>query len=842
MLGNQIKHITRASFFFVLIALFVSVKLLCNSVEAADLVLKIGIYENAPKIFISESGKPSGIFIDIIESIANSEGWNLQYVPGTWSEGLERLENGKIDLMPDVAYTVNRDNIFDFNKIPVMSSWFQVYVSQQSDIKTILDLDGKRIAVLDRSAQQEALTQLKNSFGLNIKIIPLPDYKTIFEMVRKNEVDAAITNHFYGLIHSKKFGIKDTAIIFLPSNLFFASTKGKNQNVLAAIDKNLSVMKKNPHSIYYQSLKRWYSDKKQFEIPLWLKMLSIIVFLFICSIVAGFFLLKHQVNVRTQELKMAQQQFENIVEFLPDATFVIDEDKRILAWNKACESMTGFKKETLLGQGNYAYAKPFFGERRPILIDLLDLPIPDKEVTYKYIERHEDKIYGESFIQQLNDRQGVHLWGVASPLYDQKGKRCGAIETVRDVSEQKRLEETLRASEQKYREVVTLANSIILRWTPDGRVTFLNDFGQKFFDYTEKEIIGSQLIGTIVPAIDSSRRDLDNMLEEIQKNPQKFEQNTNENMRSNGERVWIDWRNRVVFDEQGKAIEILSIGADITHLKKAEEKINRLNDELRRYAKNLEKRVDERTAELLIAKEQAESADRLKSAFLATMSHELRTPLNSIIGFTGILLQKLAGPLNEEQQKQLGMVQNSSRHLLDLINDVLDISKIEADQLELSASTFMLAQSIENMMKLVAPLAEKKKLDLRLDVADEVETVTTDQRRLEQIILNLLNNAVKFTEKGFVRIACQVEKNHYFISVSDTGVGIKSNEIDVLFKPFQQIDTGLTRKYEGTGLGLSICKKLLNLMGGTIDVLSEWGKGSTFTICLPQTQHKGNTS
>ncbi|WP_321418488.1 ATP-binding protein [uncultured Desulfobacter sp.] len=805
-------------------------------------VIKVGVYENNPKIFTSESGKPAGIFIEIIEAISEKENWELRFFHGSWAEGLDRLESGEIDLMPDVAYTANREDIFDFHKIPVLSSWFQVYVPKTSDVKSILDLNGKRIAVLDRSVQQEAFVQLEKSFGFNSTIITLPDYKIIFEMVNKNEADAAITNRFYGLMNSEKFGLKDTAIIFSPSNLFYASTKSKKQDVLAAIDKHLLIMKQDPESIYYLSLKRWISEDVGFVFPVWIKILGIILVITLIISFVGSLVLKHQVNTRTQELQMARQQLENIIEFLPDATFVIGADKRVLAWNQACEAMTGVEKKTLLGKGDYAYSEPFFGERRPILIDLLDMPTPDLESTYKSIERHNDKLYGESFIQRLNKGQGAYLWGVASPLYDQDGNRSGAIETIRDVSDQKRLEETLSESERKYREVVTLANSIILRWTPDGRITFLNEFGQKFFDYTEEEIVGQHLLGTIVPDIDSSRRSLGEMLKEIPKNPQKFEQNINENKLSNGDRVWIDWRNRVLFDEQGLAIEILSIGADITHLKKAEESIRRLNDELHFHAKTLEKRVDERTAELVVAKEQAESADRLKSSFLAAMSHELRTPLNSIIGFTGILLQKLAGPLNEEQQKQLRMVQNSSRHLLALINDVLDISKIEADQLKLSFSTFALAQSIEGMMKLVTPLAEKKGLDLRLDIADDVETVTTDQRRLEQVILNLLNNGVKFTEKGYVRISCRIKNNYYLISVSDTGTGIKSEELSGLFQPFHQIDTGLTRKHEGTGLGLFISKKLLELMGGTIDVESEWGKGSTFTICLPQTLHEGYTS
>ncbi|MBN1831483.1 MAG: PAS domain S-box protein [Deltaproteobacteria bacterium] len=396
------------------------------------------------------------------------------------------------------------------------------------------------------------------------------------------------------------------------------------------------------------------------------------------------------------------------------------------------------------------------------------------------------------------------------------------------------INEVLHASEKKYRELVMLANSIILRWSRDGRITFLNEFGQRFFGYTEPEILDRHVVGTIVPEKESTGRSLGPLMGEILANPEKFERNINENMRRNGERVWIDWTNKVILDEHGQIKEILSIGSDITDRKKAEQEIRRLNDELRRHADVLEQHVAERTAELATAMERAQSADRIKSAFLATMSHELRTPLNAIIGFTGIMLQELAGPLNEEQRKQMTMVQSSSRHLLALINDVLDISKIEAGQLELSLTSFELGPSIEKMVALVSPLSDKKGIELRMDIAENVKTVTADQRRLEQIILNLLNNAVKFTEQGHVVISCRRENDHYLLSVADTGIGMHQDELPGLFQPFHQIDTGLSRKHEGTGLGLSICKKLLNMMGGDINVESQWGQGSTFTIRFPQ--------
>ena len=233
------------------------------------------------------------------------------------------------------------------------------------------------------------------------------------------------------------------------------------------------------------------------------------------------------------------------------------------------------------------------------------------------------------------------------------------------------------------------------------------------------------------------------------------------------------------------------------------------------------------------ALERAEESDRLKSAFLATMSHELRTPLNSIIGFTGILIQELAGPLNAEQSKQLGMVQNSSRHLLALINDVLDISKIEAGQMQVREEPFDLQASIVKVAGIIKPQAEKKGLSLSVQLAPEIGGWMSDARRVEQVLLNLLNNAVKFTEHGAVTLTAEIAAGTLRISVADTGIGIQPEDLSQLFQPFRQVDTGLSRQHEGTGLGLAICRRLAQLLGGEIHAASDWGKGSVFTLILP---------
>jgi PAS domain S-box-containing protein len=467
----------------------------------------------------------------------------------------------------------------------------------------------------------------------------------------------------------------------------------------------------------------------------------------------------------------------------------------------------------------------------------------DVEAVNREMERciEQKTLFNREFRVVWPDRSIHWVVGQGQVSFNAGGKPERMLGVVRETTERKRAEEELHESERKYRELVENANSIILRWGRDGVITFMNEFGQKFFGYSETEIVGRHVLGTIVPEGESTGRDLGPLMEAICREPRSFERNINENIRRNGERVWIDWTNKVVLDATGQVVEILSIGSDITERRRAE-------DALRQAHADLEHRVRERTAELAVAKDRAEAADRLKSAFLATMSHELRTPLNSIIGFTGIILQELPGPLNPEQSKQLGMVRSSARHLLALINDVLDISKIEAGQLEVYRKPFDLRAALEKAVAGVMPLAAQKGLAMQAHVAADVAEVVSDRRRVEQVVINLLNNAIKFTEHGSITLTAErvpdfavpagdapasAPQAAVCIRVADTGMGIKPEDLMQLFQPFRQIDTGLTRQHEGTGLGLAICRRLADLLSGEIRVESEWGQGSVFTFTLP---------
>ncbi len=249
-------------------------------------------------------------------------------------------------------------------------------------------------------------------------------------------------------------------------------------------------------------------------------------------------------------------------------------------------------------------------------------------------------------------------------------------------------------------------------------------------------------------------------------------------------------------------------------------------------------RVRIRTRELAETNLRLKELDRLKSMFISSMSHELRTPLNSIIGFTGIMLQGMSGKINREQEKQLSMVKDSANHLLALITDIIDVSKIEAGQIDLYIKSFDLSGLIHEITDSFEITAEKKNLKLSLDIPKKI-MVKSDRLRVKQIILNLVSNAIKFTQKGKITIKAVREKGRIKISVTDTGTGIKKEELKHLFKQFSRIYAKDIPIVEGTGLGLYLSRKLANLIGGEIKAESEFGRGSVFTLIMPYKQIGG---
>jgi signal transduction histidine kinase len=254
---------------------------------------------------------------------------------------------------------------------------------------------------------------------------------------------------------------------------------------------------------------------------------------------------------------------------------------------------------------------------------------------------------------------------------------------------------------------------------------------------------------------------------------------------------------------------------------------NHMASQLQSYTTSLEEKVSEKTAQL-------ELANRHKSEFLANMSHELRTPLNAVIGFSDALKAEYFGRLNDKQKEYVKDINESGQHLLSLISDILDLSKIEAGKMDLEASRFSLPGAIDNALTLVRERARRHHVDLRADIGPEIGEIVADERKVKQVLINLFTNAVKFSHpNGWVQVGARRGKNGVVIAVADSGVGIAPQDHAAIFEAFHQLQTGGSAKQEGTGLGLALSRRFVELHGGTLTVESELGKGATFTFDLP---------
>jgi PAS domain S-box-containing protein len=385
--------------------------------------------------------------------------------------------------------------------------------------------------------------------------------------------------------------------------------------------------------------------------------------------------------------------------------------------------------------------------------------------------------------------------------------------------------QALKESEEKYRQLVNNANVIILRMGLDGGVTYFNEFAERFFGYSAPEILGRNVVGTIVPPRkESGARDLREMIAEIAAHPERFAENENESMTRDGRRVYVRWASRAILDAQGHAVGVLCIGHDITEKKVADR-------ELDQHRHHLQELVYSRTSELAQARDAAEAASRAKSVFLANMSHELRTPLNGIMGMTNLALRRATDP---KQADQLGKSLAAAEHLLAVINNILDISRIEADRLVLEEKDFILAEVIDQVLDIQESVGSAKGLRLIRELDPALpETLCGDAMRLRQILLNFVDNAVKFSASGEIRIGARpIEQDSLGlmlrIEVSDQGIGISPEQQTKLFKAFSQADDSMTRRYGGTGLGLIISRRIAHLMGGDVGVESREGLGSRF--------------
>ena len=373
--------------------------------------------------------------------------------------------------------------------------------------------------------------------------------------------------------------------------------------------------------------------------------------------------------------------------------------------------------------------------------------------------------------------------------------------TFQDITERKTAEEQIR----KLANIVESSNDAIGTISPDGIVTSWNKAGEHVYGFSLKEIIGKSI--SIVAPLHLSEETKE--LSELVNQGKKIHNYETKRVRKDGKIIDISMTLSPVFDLHGKLIATSFISRDISESKKAEEK-------------------------LFQEKKKAEVANRTKSDFLANMSHELRTPLNSIIGFSDMLNDQLYGELNERQLKAIGNISKGGKHLLSLINNILDLSKVEAGQLKLDYKDFELPNKLNMIRNLLSPIANRKNIKIEIISDSEFDTIHADEDKFTQIMYNLVDNAVKFSyENNLIVIEARKKRDMVEIMVIDYGIGIKAEDQHKLFRPFSQIDSFSSKRSQGTGLGLSLVKQFVKMHGGYVWFRSNLGEGSTFAFTIP---------
>lgn len=468
--------------------------------------------------------------------------------------------------------------------------------------------------------------------------------------------------------------------------------------------------------------------------------------------------------------------------------FMLDTTGRIMTWNDGAERLKGYKEHEIVGQ--------HFSKFYPQEDIVAGKPEYELEVASRE-GRFEDygwriKKDGSQFFANV----------VITAIRDHSGKLIGFGKVTRDLTERQLAEERLRQSEEVFRLLVSSVKDYgIFMLDPQGRVMTWNEGAQKIKGYSAQEIIG-QHFSKFYPREDISAGKPERELVVAAKTG-RFE-DLGWRLRKDGTRFWANVVITAVKDAEGTLRGFSKVTRDLTDQKLVEEERG-----------------------MRVA---AQAANEAKSRFLSSMSHELRTPLNSIIGFVGVILMGLSGPLTEEQQKHLEEVDRSARHLLALINDILNLSRIEAGEAELVVQPINCTPIVEDIYGSLKIQAHAKNLEFEMYTPGPLMALG-DARATKQVLLNLVANAIKFTRSGKVEIRGSRADDKVQISVIDTGIGIDKHDQLRLFQPFGQIDE--ETRHEGTGLGLHLSKSLAEHMAGSISVESEIGKGSTFTLYLP---------
>jgi PAS domain S-box-containing protein len=759
--------------------------------------VRVGFYENEPKVFTNDSGQPSGIFVGILEAIARRKQWSLVYVPCEWPGCMDALEEGRIDLMPDVAFSTERSKRFDFNEEAVVDGWSQVYAVSKKPMNKLSDLNGLRLGLLKGSIQQAVLKQTIRGFGCEVSIVEADSYEEAFTLATKGKVDAVVTNQLFGDYHYEAYGLVRTGIAFNSVSLHFATARGTNHDLLEAIDHELRVMKSEPGSVFYTELALWMERPQKVALPrylIWI-MGGIVGFLVFAS--GAIVVLRRQVGLKTRHLVQAnetlresEEKFRSLFQNHMAVKLIIDpETGEVVEANEAAARFYGWSVEELRG-------------RRIQDIDVT--PLEGVEVASNTVRSKERSLLELRHRLADGSVRDVEVWNSKLEI----GGRAFLHSIVHDITEGKRTEEALRESRELLHGIF---DSIPVRvfWKDRDllyrgcNAAFARDAG---FERPE-DVIGKDdhamcwreqadlYQADDRAVIESGEAKL--LFEETQTTP-------------SGESIHLLTSKVPLRAAGGAIVGLLGTYYDVTDRVQLEDRLRQA--------------------------EKMETVGRLAGG----IAHDFNNLLTVINGTAELAAQGLRE--DSRLREQLDNIRSAGKRAADLTRQLLAFSRRQILQ--------PVVVNLNSAVMGVEPVLRRligEDVHVNVQLATELGNVRIDPTQVEQILLNLASNSRDAMPDGgtltirtenvmvdemYARSHLGARPGpHVMLAVSDTGHGMDEATQRRVFEPF--FTTKVSGK--GTGLGLATVYGIVKQCDGSIWVYSEVGKGTTIKIYFPRT-------
>ena len=745
-----------------------------------------------PLCFLDEEGRPSGILVDYWNLWAEKNNAAIEFSLVSWSKSIELVRAGKADALVGLAYSMERDRFLDFGP-PLMELMSGVFARKGMGVWDVEDLGDTPVGVVEGDYALEVL----ESDHPEVRLRTFPSNPPLIEAVERGHIDAAVMD-----FHGDNRILESAFPVFKEFSLVHVITQARLHPAVAK--GNHALLDHIAHGMYHLSSE----DRAALE-SRW-KLLTLIltrndaamavfglILLVLLGMGTGIWILKGRLKRQNRELAESENKLRNLVEYAPVGIFRTTADGRIKDTNQALAAFHGFDSSRAMIEG-VEYVPDLYED-------------PSRREVFLGGLRRNGRVL--NFLAGLKRADGATYWASISgrAIYDNDGRMTELEGFVDDVTERVQAEEARRESESRYQRLYENLLDGLAATNPKGDIIECNQAFLDMLGYSRQELVGRNFRDITPPQWIET--DSLHFWEQamVQGHTDLYEK---EYMRKDGTTFPVEIRVYLARDKKGNPVRVWALIRDISERTKAGLALER-------------------------AKEAAEEANRAKGVFLATLSHEIRTPLNTITGMTDLCL---AANKDSQVGDNLRIIKDAAAHLLEIISDILEFSKIEAGKVEIEALDFDLHANISQVVRTMAPQAQRKGISLKLEMEEEsTRFVKGDPVRYRQILINLVGNAIKFTDKGGVTIRVLREaqasrhEDRLLIrtEVADTGIGIPPEQQESVFMSFTQADHAATRQYGGTGLGLSICRRLCELMGGSISVDSAVGKGSTFSFFIP---------